>query len=247
MALRILLPFIILFAWSCGTRQHIASTQVTYAVLDGSSARADRDIDDMITPYRDQLESAMSEEIGHVARELTKHQPESTLGNWIADAMASYARRNGFDIDFAVHNYGGIRVPYLRPGPLTVGEVYEVSPFDNYMTIVEIPGFLLDSVFQHVAAKGGWPVSAEFRMTMRESRLEEMWVHGKEVDSRGLYRVAMPDYVANGGDGLAMLVSLNRVETGKWVRDVLIDEAKYLASQNQSVNAKIEGRVTIAK
>ena len=61
--------------------------------------------------------------------------PESPLANLFTDAELA-----GADADIAIHNVsGGIRA-ILPAGDLTYGKVYEISPFDNRVAIVEVSG-----------------------------------------------------------------------------------------------------------
>ena len=98
----------------------------------------------MIEPYKSTLDVQMNEVIGTVSQEMTKKKPESTLGNWYADAMIAGTKKEGYPVDFAISNYGGLRVPYISAGPLTRGEIYELCPFDNLLVIVDVPGDILD-------------------------------------------------------------------------------------------------------
>jgi hypothetical protein len=55
----------------------------------------------------------------------------------------------------------------------------------------------------------------------------------------------MPDYVANGGDGLKALIPLSRVQTSKLIRDILIEYALESTRMGQGISASIDGRITI--
>ena len=101
--------------------------------------------------------------IGHSDIPLTKAQPESTLGNFMADAMLVAGQRIDPDVVAAIGNYGGIRLPYIAPGPITRGKVYELMPFDNTLNIIEIPGAVLQQFCDAMAARKGWPMRCSTR------------------------------------------------------------------------------------
>src|SRR5690606_11149141 len=97
--------------------------------------------------------------IGRTDIPLTKAQPESTLGNFVADAQMIVAKKLDNKVVASVVNYGGIRLNYIAPGELTKGKIFELMPFDNMLTIVEVPGEVLKQFCNHMAKYRGWPVS----------------------------------------------------------------------------------------
>jgi 2',3'-cyclic-nucleotide 2'-phosphodiesterase (5'-nucleotidase family) len=228
----------------CTTVQHISKTNVRYESISSKSSLApDEEITALLAPYKEKLDAQMNEVVGTVAKEMTKKKPESTLGNWFADGMLAGAEKAGFKADLAVSNYGGLRLPYLAAGPLTRGELFELCPFDNMLVIVDVPGVLLDSLLLQIAEADGWPVSKGVRMIIQNKSLQSCTIHGTAVMPEKIYKVAMPDYVANGGDGLKMLIPLERVQTGRLVRDILIAYAEESTRNGQPISASIEGRI----
>ncbi len=235
---------LVLALTGCTSVQHISQVKVGYEVpgkqTDLASAAT---ISQMIAPYKMQVDSKMNEVIAQLGTELTKKQPESTMGNWYIDAMMWGANTDGLHADLALCNYGGLRVPVITPGPLTMGEVFELSPFDNLLVIVEVPGIMLDSIFQHIATKDGWPVSSNVRLVISQKKLLQSWVDMKPVDPDKIYRVAVPDYVANGGDDTRWMIPLSRFQTTKLQRDIIIGYARESAKAGKEITASIEGRI----
>jgi 2',3'-cyclic-nucleotide 2'-phosphodiesterase (5'-nucleotidase family) len=240
---KILLLFFTALVLSCTSVQHISKMNVSYDVPSAQTNAATDTIQEMIEPYKSQLDDKMNQVIANVATELTKKQPESTLGNWTADALMAGVQRQGMSGDFAVCNYGGMRVPVITVGPLTVGELYELSPFDNEIMIVEVPGNLVDTLFQHIASRNGWPVSANIRMTMKDGKMVTCLINGKPIDRNKTYKVVTPDYVANGGDDARFMVGLKRVQIGSLQRDLIIQYAAETARMGNDINVVLEGRI----
>ena len=227
----------------CTTVQHISKVDVSYTVPSAEVAVANRDIDAMIAPYKVQLDANMNEPIAALGTDLVKRQPESTMGNWVSDGMLWGANQGGFTADFAISNYGGMRVPMISAGVLTVGEIYELSPFDNMLLIVDMPGTYVDSLFQFIAAKDGWPVSKGVRLVISQKKLISATIDGAPVDPAKMYKVAMPDYVANGGDEARFMIPLKRISTDKMQRNILIDFAKASAKDGGNIYTRMEGRI----
>ena len=239
----IIIPAVLLLL-SCGSVQHISKSTVEYTtVSQRGGAMPDEDITAMLSPYKEKIDSSMSEVVGEVAQEMSKGKPESPLGNWYCDALLEGARETGHPVDFAISNYGGLRVPYLAAGPLTRGELFELSPFDNILVIVAIPGHLLDSLMQRIAAAEGWPVSKGITMTIKDQKISRLEIDGQPLNPERTYQVAMPDYVANGGDDMSMLIPLPRIYTGLMQRDIVISYAQYQTRMGQKISASKEGRI----
>jgi 2',3'-cyclic-nucleotide 2'-phosphodiesterase (5'-nucleotidase family) len=234
------------YGYGCAPVQHISKTDVSYTSVhqqpEGISGAA---IAQMIAPYKAQLDDQMNEVLAVVTTEMTKKKPESSLGNWYCDAMMAYAKSNGYEADLAISNYGGLRVPYIMAGPLTRGEIYELSPFDNLTVIVDVPGNILDTIFQQIASTEGWPISADVRMQITNKQVSSCTINGSPIIADKIYKVIMPDYVANGGDELRLLIPLSRFQTGKLCRDILIEHAIETARLGKKVSAPVEGRIII--
>ena len=202
---------------------------------------AGSEINQLIEPYKSQLDEAMNEVIGRVPRSLHKEKIESTLGNWIADALAQFVnQKTGRPVDLAICNYGGVRIPELAAGPLTVGKIYELMPFDNYVVTMELDGAVLMKLLQRIADYGGWPVSSGLRMEVGKDRITQAQLDGKPVSPDQTYFVALSDYLANGGDQLSFLADLPFDNLNTYYRDALIETAR----NQEEIVAEIEGRIT---
>jgi 2',3'-cyclic-nucleotide 2'-phosphodiesterase (5'-nucleotidase family) len=228
---------------SCTTVQHVSKVNAQYSSIGQDATETDQEIDMMVAPYKVQLDSKMNEIIATLGADLVKRQPESTMGNWVADGMLWGANQDNFKADFAISNYGGMRVPVISAGPLTVGEMYELSPFDNLLLIVDVPGNIVDTLFQYIASRDGWPVSKNIKLAISQKKLISATINGAAVDPGKIYKVAMPDYVANGGDDAHFLIPLPRVSTDKMQRNVLIDFARNAGKSGEVIYTRTEGRI----
>jgi 2',3'-cyclic-nucleotide 2'-phosphodiesterase (5'-nucleotidase family) len=72
---------------------------------------------------------------------------ENALGNWITDVMRW---KTGAEIGF--HNSGGIRADILA-GPITKGDIFEVSPFRNTLVVFELTGKEIKELLEHDVEK----------------------------------------------------------------------------------------------
>ena len=212
-----------------------------------TSAPADSEthpLEAIIEPYKSSLDEQMNNVIGSASKALKKERPESSLGNWIADALQNQVNQHlSLPVDVTIQNYGGIRIPEIPPGPIRTGKIYELMPFDNMVVVMNLSGLMTQRLFDHMAAGGGWPVSKEAQYVLQQGRAKQLKIHGKPIQAEATYRIALPDYVANGGNDCDFLKDIPREDTGQLVRDLLIDEVKEQASKGQRIEASIDGRV----
>lgn len=200
----------------------------------------------LIRPYKIGVDTQMHVVIGRTAVPLSKAQPESTLGNLVADAQLEIVQRIDPGVQISVVNYGGIRIPYISPGTITKGKIFELMPFDNEIVIMNISGGLLDSFCQHMAAWGGWPVSG-ISFLLREKRADSIWVSGKLLDPEGSYKIVVSDYIAGGGDRCSFLEPLIPEKTGILLRDAIMEYIRVRERDNESLAPQLSGRIRYAE
>lgn len=200
----------------------------------------------MLRPYKMGVDTQMHVIVGSADIPLTKAQPECTLGNFMADAQLVAGRRLDPKVDASIMNYGGIRLPYISPGPLQRGTLYELMPFDNMLTIVEIPGDVLQRFCNYIAFLKGWPV-AGMSFAIKDKKAENILINGQPLDNHRIYKVVISDYIACGGDNCDFLIPLRKRYTSIFIRDELIGYVEKLAQQGKPLHPQLENRVTYAE
>lgn len=226
----------------CHTPVHLRSADYhRYEIVqDTQHTLLGLEISQLIEPYKAQLDAEMNMVIGTVPVPLYKDRVESTLGNWTADAIASYVEgATGKTVDLAICNYGGIRIPELPAGPLTTGKIYELMPFDNYIVTMNLKGSVLLRLLHRIADYRGWPVSGALRLEVVNERVAKAVLHGTPIQEDQEYFVALSDYLAEGGDQLDFLNDLPRTNLNVYYRDALIEVAK----KQKEITADLEGRI----
>lgn len=243
--LKILL-FIVCFL-SCRSTNYLASVESSRQSLDLETVLTeDTTIDALIQPYRTQLNQQMNQEIGQTATDLKKQRPESTLGNWMADAIQRQTEHQlGRPIAFAIQNYGGIRIPEIKKGAISRGRIYELMPFDNTIVILSLNKEEVTELVQHMINGGGWPVSYSINIIQNSSKELDILIHKEPLKDGEKYEVALPDYVANGGSDAGFLRGKPQNELTLYIRDALIADIEGYTTNNQKIESKIEGRIII--
>lgn len=228
---------------ACSNRYVQTANQASLTRIQADSLRLyDSSTHYFIAPYKKQLDEQMSLVIGSTQTTLLKERPEGTLGNLMADAAIWYGAKNyPKPIDVCVMNYGGIRIPSIQAGNITVGKIYELMPFDNMLDVLEVSGQTLNDLLQLVAANGGWPVTG-VQMTITNNKAVDILIGGTPLQSDKVYTLITSDYIANGGDNASMLKNYNkRTGLNYKVRDAILDYVKWAGQLNMQNN----GRITV--
>jgi 5'-nucleotidase len=225
-------------------------------VFGGRTIVADSRVASVIDPYLRRVASKRDERIGvTVTAPFTRtYSSESPLGNLIADMM-----RRATGADVALMNSGGIRAD-LRAGDLTYGDVFAVSPFDNYPAMMFMKGSQLVDLLRATTrgARGIMQVSgirytidaardADKPAAQRDRLVSVTDENGQPLDPEKLYSVIMPDFVAGGGDGAGPVTSKIppdqvQIHYTAPLRDVLIQELK---QASEPLTPKLDGRITV--
>lgn len=183
--------------------------------------QANGHIDSLIQPYKDSLSVEMNVVIAEATSDFIVERPGSNLGNWVADAIFVNQTRSVrlSDPVFVLLNTGGLRAS-LNKGPITIGDVFKLMPFDNELVWVKLPMSALPEIQAYLIKSGGEPI-ANAQLEKGVLKLNG----GKEGATH--FWVITSDYLKNGGDKMTFFSKAEDVMlTGKVIRNCLIDEAK---------------------
>lgn len=226
---------VVTLSTSCLKVQHLATYESSNQLISEHSHTAkDSAMLAFVEPFRLEMEFQMNEVIGHTANELMRKQPDGPLNRVVADIIHDYAESAlERDIDFAVQNYFGLRVNSLPDGPLTLGHLYELMPFENYLVVLEVPGYVVQELCNLIASNDGWPISYGLSFRIKDGNAHAIMVSGKEIDPNKTYRIATNDYLANGGDNALFFRDYPQISTGLLIRDVMIDHIRTLSLKDE--------------
>lgn len=196
-------------------------------------------------PYKQQLETAMGHIVGYTDVDLTKpaSTPETLLGNFFAEALLAEGRNLHPEADFSFGTKGGLRIE-LQKGPITVGHMFELMPFENELVVLELSGERVQQLAQFIASTNGQPV-AGLRMNINKGQAEDIEIAGQPVDKSKTYQLLTYDYLANGGDNLRGLENpIKRINLQKKVRETLIDYISRQTQEGKHITTQLDGRIT---
>lgn len=228
---------------SCkSTVQHLATAEQENISV--TSVEPNPVVEQFIAQYREDMEAEMGVVIGNNAAALTKARPNSSLGNVVADLLHDQAEIYlDIDVAFAIQNYGGLRAHHLAEGPITRGQIFELMPFDNFLVVLPMKKADIVTLCNMIADANGWPISYGITMKIGGGLASDILIDGVPLEEDRTYQVAMPDYVANGGDGFEFLKAFDQLNTGVFIRDVLTERITQLNADGKMLEANPELRI----
>ena len=180
---------------------------------------------------------------------------ECEMGNLVADAMLDRVKDQGVTI--AIANGGGLRAS-IDQGPVTMGEVYTVLPFQNTLASFQLKGSdvvaaLENGASQYEEGAGRFAQVAGINYAVDPAaepgrRVSDVMVmdggEWKPIDPAAVYGVVSNNYMRSGGDGYDVFATnaQNAYDFGPDLAEVVAD---YLSKQEAAYKPALDGRITI--
>jgi 2',3'-cyclic-nucleotide 2'-phosphodiesterase (5'-nucleotidase family) len=231
---------------SCKVSKYTVLQQKGENVFVVQTNGVDSTVYNWLLPYKDSIATRLDRPIIYSNIVLTKAQPESLLGNLVADIMLSIAQNLNSRIVGSVYNYGGLRINIIGKGPITERTIYELLPFDNELVILDVPGDVLKVWCQHMAMKKGWPI-AGINYVINNNDDVMVKINGDTIKDDVLYKIVTTDYIAGGGDDCAFLKPLRPFKTGINLRDEVINILTQKGLAGDSLYIHLDKRVHYAE
>jgi len=191
----------------------------------------DREMAELLAGYDRQATAAYGKPLGRLEECLEGGRSEvrtrtTTLGRLVARLM-----REATGADAALVNSGSIRES-IGPGEVSLADVITALPFDNRVVLLSVSGTELAGALEHGSVADG--SGAFLQLAGIEVRPDggspsEILVGGRPLDPAGTYRVAVNDFLADGGDGYGPWLDRlpeERRETWFLVRDLVAEELR---------------------
>jgi 5'-nucleotidase len=173
---------------------------------------------------------------------------EAPLGNIIADAQLEATAPTDFGgAVIAFMNPGGIRAP-VAAGEVTYGELFNVQPFGNTLTVKTCTGAQIQALLEQQVFPGRiLTVSRGFNYTWDAARPVgdkvlngTVTLNGNPIVDTQSYRVEMNSFLASGGDGFSVFNLCTDQLGGEIDLDALV---RYWEAHTP-ISAPTENRIT---
>lgn len=168
----------------------------------------------LLRPFKESGDKHLQVKVG-VAEEILKgdretvRSGETNLGNLITESF-----RAKFGADLSVTNSGGIR-DSLPAGEITYESILTVLPFGNDVVTAEMTGAELKTYLNSLLdtanpGTGAFPqfTGVEIVYHQKSQRFEKLLIGGKKLDLKKTYRLALPSFIAGGGDRYPKLTNV---------------------------------------
>ncbi|MET4076153.1 5'-nucleotidase C-terminal domain-containing protein [Hymenobacter sp. UYCo722] len=243
---RLVLVFSLALATSCQRAAYAPTAHfvpVTSQAV-GKTQAEDPAIAALIAPYHDKVTAQMSEVLGTVPTPITKTPGENPLSNFVADLQRARASAElKQPIALGVMTNGGLRTGFAA-GPVTLGAVFELMPFENELVVLDAPGPVVQQLFDYAAHIKMAISGATYSVTF-DGMPKDIRIGGQpfDVNDARTYSIAVSDYLATGGDNLSFFKALTPRHTNVLLRTAIADHIRALTKAGQPVTAQVEGRV----
>lgn len=201
----------------------------------------DEEVLELVGRHSKKVDEELSVVVGESEGEFSRnYSAESTLGNWMTDCLKDWAKT-----EISFQNSGGIRSD-LDKGPVTLKEIFQIMPFDNFAVTLKLTGNQVLQVLEHavggdqgIIQVSGMRFSYD-RQAPAGRRIWKVLVQERPLQGERLYSAAAPDFLVEGGDGYSAL------GRGREIRksDVLIrDVLSWCVKKSSSVAPPPLGRI----
>ena len=184
--------------------------------------------------------------IGHSARMMMndRDNPDLPLGDLFADVLRAYGTKYfGVPMDFAITNFGGIRVP-MPEGAITLEDITSMFPFKNYVCYCKMKGEMLTELFHQLAGTKAFQATSGATIRVKAHELESALIGGEPIDPERIYNVTTIDFLLDGGDGIRIGALSEDVQLSHvLLKDVMLDYIESMEAQGKVIDAQSDGRV----
>ena len=239
---------VLISCFACSKKTTITNITETHYVV--NSNVVDSSIYKAINPYKKAHDEQMYIVLAKSEDALIKADVESTLGNFFCDAVMFETKKilgkDSTMLNAAVFNKGGLRNS-LPKGNITVGNIFELMPFDNEVVLLKLSGEQFKDMLHKICEKGGIPVGG-IRMVMKGNKPIDVFVNGKAFDETKDYWVVTSDYLANGGDSYTFFKNAKeRKIMNVLLRNMIINYCEDITKLGNTIKPQLDGRIQLSK
>lgn len=231
--------------YSCSTKHLVHHHEHLHSSLKDSPTSSK--FDSIIAPFKMQLKGKMDQIIAVSAGDLTKDGTETSLGNFICDAIKwTYDSITDTKSEIIVlMNRGGMRAN-IGMGEVTVNHMFELMPFENELLMVELKGTEIKDIVNAIVHKKHAFYGLQISITNKDTIITTN--KGEPIMNDRSYTLVTSDYLTNGGDNFTFgKKALRSVKMNVLLRDALIYYCMHLTYDHMKITPYTDGRFKISK
>lgn len=241
---RIFVSFLLLAVMLLSAHAQKFDVTRTRILIDDKYTLAEDDsLVQFLAPYKAKVDSIMSPVLGMADHYMSAGEPEGELGNLLADVLMWAAPKFKEKPDFAIYNQGGIRAA-MKQGPVTVGDINDIAPFENKITFLTLTGEDVLNLMSEISHRYGACFSHGFELVIKANQdVVSVKLNGKPINPKRKYRIVTLDYLAQGNDGMVSFKKKTNVKAPSGhennVRYIIMDYVR----KHKTVSSCLEGRL----
>jgi 2',3'-cyclic-nucleotide 2'-phosphodiesterase (5'-nucleotidase family) len=235
--------FVIVSFVSCSQYKLVSMSATQISVDKRADTIQDQRMVALLKPYADSSAKVANTVIGYSDQTMRVKRPEGVLSDFFADAMLSYSQQRypTDSVSIAVTNVGGLRNPIFK-GPVTVGKIYELMPFENALMVLYLKGTAVQQMADSIAKYGG--AVAGIRFGINGSHATHVMVQGVPLEANKIYAIATNDYIAKGNDHFDALLQAVQAKTYPVsLRRLMIEYIQQETKQGRTIHQLLDGRI----
>ncbi len=226
--------------------------KVQLSTINGEQVKIDTSFNEVdsiasfVAPFRNRINEVLDSTLAFAPNDIILDDgPHNTsMGNFMADVVLEetktlFIKQTGKELDFVVLNRGGIR-SIISAGEVTARNAFEVMPFENYISVVELDGKAVRNLIHYlIEASRIHPISGMQIVLDKTGHLESVNINGSPFDENRNYYVATSDYLVQGGPSIGFFNEMVSVHDTRYLlRNAIIDHFKKV----DTVEAQVDDR-----
>jgi len=230
-----------IFGSGCTTRWVAVESSGSYLSL--KEIKGDSLAEALLKPYSDSVFKSMGLVLCHSAEALPKVKGsfETALGNLMSDIILNRAKKILPEVQASLLNLGGIRAS-LPKGPIVLGNVYSLMPFDNRIAIIKLGPKEKKEMFRYIGEHPGTPF-AGFELRCEKQNWIGL-IKGEPIPENDSILVATSDFLAQGGDKMNFFLSNPLIlDSGILLRDGIISYMVEINQSGQQITSQPDNRI----
>jgi 2',3'-cyclic-nucleotide 2'-phosphodiesterase (5'-nucleotidase family) len=185
----------------------------------------------LLAKYHERMgNKPLDEVLADISGDLLKaSEGDSLIGRFACDAV-----REAAQTQVALLHNGAFKGEF-RSGSFTRGDLHETCPFDDEVVVMDVQGSVLRKVLETSAGRKGAPGFLQLSgiEVVREGEVLTVKVAGAPLEDKTTYRVAVNDFLAQGGQGYPWFRKVaSRRKTQIMLRELL--EKRFLSAKRVS-------------
>lgn len=218
----------------------ISERQINYLAID-STQNSDAEMSQFISPFKNKLDSEMNRVLAYTPVALEKDF-NGTLQNLSSDLVLEetnkiYQEKFNEKIDVALLNSGGLRRPF-DAGNLTVGNIYELMPFDNMAVVATLDGKTFMEMIDYLKNDVRAHAISGFSFSKSGSDLD-LKINGENFNLNQSYKVVTSDFLLTGGDDMKFFSKAQKVDKlNIMIREIMLTYFERIDTVNVNSNLR---------